>query len=309
MPKQCVGTLTQEQVRFYEENGYLHVKDVIDLWEIDCLRVESMKMIDHCKHVRPPNDDYRYSMDPVTGNTILRRINGMYLKGNAFFALYGHPQVLGFAESVLGPNLVPWQDALVIKLPEYGVAVPWHRDPGHPRVHPPLDIDVYLDAATPENGCLYVIPGSHLWQGFDLQDMLDEHGFMLPGAIPVIAEPGDVVLHSPNLLHGSRVTRDKPLRRINYFAFFTIEEILSRGGPFDANLARSWISVMLQAIEARLQLPATAGEEPYVFNPTLPEFKVDSRALGYVERYIQSLPDPFDPVYRYSPHNPVKAIV
>ena len=309
MPKQCVGTLTQEQVRFYEENGYLHVKDVIDLWEIDCLRVESMKMIDHCKRVRPPNDDYLYSMDPVTGNTILRRINGMYLKGNAFFALYGHPQVLGFAESVLGPNLVPWQDALVIKLPEYGVAVPWHRDPGHPRVHPPLDIDVYLDAATPENGCLYVIPGSHLWQGFDLQDMLDEHGFMLTGAIPVIAEPGDVVLHSPNLLHGSRVTRDKPLRRINYFAFFTIEEILSRGGPFDANLARSWISVMLQAIEARLQLPATAGEEPYLFNPTLPEFKVDSRALGYVERNIQRLPDPFDPVYRYSPHNLVKAVV
>ena len=45
---------------------------------------------------------------------------------------------------------------------------------------------------------------------------------MLPGAIPVIAEPGDVVLHSPNVLHGSRVTRDRTLRRVNYFAFFTL---------------------------------------------------------------------------------------
>ncbi len=308
MSKQRVGTLSQEQVRFYQENGYLHVKGVIDHWEIERLRAESMKIIDHCRHVRPPNDDYRYRMDPVTGRTVLRRINGMYLKSDAFFALYGHPQVLGFAESILGPNLVPWQDALVVKLPEYGVAVPWHRDPGHPRVHPPLDVDVYLDSATPDNGSLYVVPGSHLWQGFDLQDMVDEHGFMLPGAVPVIAEPGDVVLHSPNLLHGSRVTRGKPLRRINYFAFFTIEEILSRGGSYDADLARSWIGVMLQAVEARRQVPEAAGEEPYAYSPTLTEFKVEPGSLGYVERYIQRLPDTFDPVYRYSPHNPVKAV-
>jgi len=125
----------------------------------------------------------------------------------------------------------------------------------------------------------------------------------------VIAEPGDVVLHSANLLHGSRVTRGKPLRRINYFAFFTIEEILSRGGPFDANLARSCISVMLQAVEARLQLPEAAGEEPYAYSPTLAEFKFDQGSLDYVERYIQRMPDPFDPDYRYSPHNPVRAVV
>ncbi len=169
MSKQRVGTLSQEQVRFYAENGYLHVKGVIDSWELERLRAESMKMIDHCKHVRPPNEDYRYRMDPVTGNSVLRRIN--------------------------------------------------------------------------------------------------------------------------------------------YFAFFTIEEILSRGGPYDADLVRAWIGVMLQAVEARRQLPGAAGEEPFVYNPTLAEYKVEPGSLGYVERYIQSLPHTFDPVYRYSPHNPVKAAV
>ena len=102
------------------------------------------------------------------------------------------------------------------------------------------------------------------------------------------------------------MTRDKTLRRVNYFAFFTIEEILSRGGGFDENMARAWISVMLQAVERRARLPESAGEAPYVYNPTLPEFKLDPQNLGYVERHIHRVPDPFDLVYRYSPHNRVR---
>ena len=307
MSKQHHGILTQEQIQFYEENGYLHIKNIMDSWELERLKNESLIMINYCKQTRPPNNEYLYRMDPVTGNMVLTRVNGMYTKSDAFFALFGHPRLLGIAESIHGPNIVSFQDAMVVKMPEYGAPVPWHRDPGHPRVKPPLDVDVYLDAATPENGCLYVVPGSHLWQGFDLQDMLDEHGFMLPGAIPVITEPGDVLLHSPNLLHGSRTTRGKPIRRVHYFAFFTIEELLSRGGQWDADYVRSWIRVMLQAIESRSQLPETAGEEPYAYNPTLPEFKLNPRELGYVEKYVQRVPDPFESAYRYSPHNLVKA--
>jgi hypothetical protein len=307
MSKQHHGVLTQEQVRFFAENGYLHLKHMIDPWELDRLDVETLKMIDYCKQVTPPNGDYLYSMDPVTGNRVLRRINGMYTKGDVFFALYGHPRLLRIVESIHGPNIVTWQDTMVVKLPEYGVPVPWHRDPGNARVQPPFDIDVYLDAATPENGCLYVVPGSHLWQGFDLQDMLDNHGFNLPGAIPVVTEPGDVLLHSPNLLHGSRVTRGKKVRRVIYFAFFTIEEMLSRGGKWDADYVRSWISVMLEAIESRAKLPETADEVPFEYNPTLEEFKLDPQNLGYVERQIRRIPDTFEPVYKYSPLNPVKA--
>jgi hypothetical protein len=307
MSKQHHGVLTQEQVRFFAENGYLHLKHMIDPWELDRLDVETLKMIDYCKQVTPPNGDYLYSMDPVTGNRVLRRINGMYTKGDVFFALYGHPHLLGIAESIHGPNIVTWQDAMVVKLPKYGVPVPWHRDPGNVRVQPPFDVDVYLDAATPENGCLYVVPGSHLWQGFDLQDMFDEHGFMLPGAIPVVTEPGDILLHSPNLLHGSRATRGKAMRRVIYFAFFTIEEMLSRGGQWDADYVRLWISVMLKAIESRARLPETADEAPFEYNPTLEEFKLDPQNLGYVERQITVLREGHDLAYRYSPLNTVKA--
>ena len=130
---------------------------------------------------------------------------------------------------------------------------------------------------------------------------------MQPGSMPVITEPGDAVLHSPNLLHSSRVTRGKPIRRVIYFTFFTIEELLSHGGQFDADYVRSWIRIMLQAIEHRARLPETGDEVPYAYNPTLPGFKLDPSELGYVEKQLRVLRDGFDPAYRYSPRSAVKA--
>ena len=150
-----------------------------------------------------------------------------------------------------------------------------------------------------------MIPGSHLWRGFDLQDMLDEHGFNLPGALPVVAEPGDVVLHSPNILHGSRATRGKPMRRISYFAYYEIDDLLRKGGRFDDNV-RSWLRFMLAAVKERSQLAETVAEVPYRHNPSLPQFALEVHNLGYVERELVNLSeDGLDPNFRYSPQNVV----
>ena len=297
--------LRDSDLTFYRENGYLHIKDLIDPWEIARLDTEATDVINYARGgVAGNHNQYTYQMDAKTGRMVLSRIGGMATKGGAFFHLYGHPRILAIAHAVLGCNFMPLRDALQIKMPEYGAPVPWHRDPGHPRTIPPLDIDVYLDIATPDNGCLYVIPGSHRWRGFDLQDMLDEHGFSLPGAIPVVAEPGDVVLHSPNILHGSRATREKPMRRINYLAYYEIRDLLCKGGKFDENYVRSWLRFMLAAIKERGQLRETAGEEGYTYKPTISQFALDAENLGFVERELVNLGEEgLDPNYRYSPHN------
>ncbi len=299
--KQQSDTLTQDQVRFFQENGYIHLKNVLDPWELQRLDSETRRMIDYCqdKGASPPNDDYLYGMDPVTGKMVLRRVNKMYLKGDYFFGLWAQPRLMGTAASLLGPDIISVDDAMVVKMPEYGIAVRWHRDPAFPRVKPLVNLGVYLDAATPENGCLYVVPGSHLWQGFDPQDMLDEHGFRLPGAIPVITEPGDVVAHSVNVLHGSRITRGKGTRRVIYVAYDTIEETLARGA--DAEYVRSRVKVMLKTMSIRAKLPETANEKPFRWAPTMPEFKLDPDDLGYVEDMVKPFRQNHDPNYSYSP--------
>ena len=303
-------SLTQDQLDFYAGNGYLHLKNMIAPWELERLGRESLDVIQYAEHgVAHNHNQYHYAMDPLTGRKILNRIGGMATKGGAFLHLYGHPHILRIAEAVLGPNFMPLRDAQQIKMPEYGAPVPWHRDPSHPRTRTPLDIDVYLDAATPDNGCLYVVPGSHLWQGFDLQDMLDEHGFHLPDAVPVVTEPGDIVLHSPNILHGSRATRGKPMRRICYFAYYDIEDLLLRGGRFDEAYVCSWLRFMLDAVKQRSRLPETADETPFSYSPTLPQFALDPDDLGFVERELINLHEEgFDPNYRYSPRNVVDTV-
>lgn len=196
------SVLTPEQIQFFSDNGYLHIKGVIDSWELEHLDGATLKLIDYCKQV---------------------------------------------------------------------------------------------------------VPGSHLWQGFDLQEMVDEHGFNLPGAIPVITEPSDIVLHSTNILHGSRVTRGKTMRRIIYFAFFTIEELLARGGKADADYVRSWLRIMLDAVQHRARLPETADETPFAYNPTKAQFSLNRRELGFVDKQVRTLRDAFDPAYRYSPLAVVEA--
>jgi hypothetical protein len=124
---------------------------------------------------------------------------------------------------------------------------------------------------------VWVIPGSHLWPSVELQSMLDEHGFDLPGAIPVEAKAGDVVLHATNVLHGSRSTRGGALRRVDYFAFRSIEEVEARGPEWEA-LGRCYLGNLEAALEARAALPEVAahGEVKYEYRPTRADWSLDS---------------------------------
>ena len=42
--------------------------------------------------------------------------------------LYGHPDLLTIAESINGPDFVPYNDAIFVKQPGLGASVSWHQD-------------------------------------------------------------------------------------------------------------------------------------------------------------------------------------
>lgn len=123
------------------------------------------------------------------------------------------------------PNPVLVQSMVIFKQPEIGAPVSWHQDATFLRTEPHsvTGFWVALEQATPENGCLYAIPGGHngpLRQWFGRtkngdqlhQYVLDETPFDEALAVPLPAEPGTlVVLHgylphmsTPNLSAKSR---------------------------------------------------------------------------------------------------------
>jgi phytanoyl-CoA hydroxylase len=92
--------------------------------------------------------------------------NGV-LSGAGIFGLITHPRLIDIAEQFCGPEVVASSVyRLRPKIPNYGYgAVPWHQDSSY--FEPYCDDALVLTAwvplvnATKENGCLWVIPGSH----------------------------------------------------------------------------------------------------------------------------------------------------
>ena len=80
-----------------------------------------------------------------------------------------HPRLVSLTMEVLGPDIFPLNGGgFFMKPPRYGGEVPWHQDAspfdGSGGIPVPVLFDFWLgvDAAGIDNGCMELIPGSHL---------------------------------------------------------------------------------------------------------------------------------------------------
>lgn len=74
--------------------------------------------------------------------------------------------VLDLVEPVVGPNIGLWASHLISKEPYTGKVTPWHEDSAYwngrtSTMEGICTVWLALDRATPENGSMAVIPGSH----------------------------------------------------------------------------------------------------------------------------------------------------
>ena len=86
-------------------------------------------------------------------------------------------RLLDILEAILGPNVEFLSDKVVFKDTERHVASPWHQDWPYWEGTHKISVGVALDDATPENGCLKLLPGSHLGSVIHDGDRSDGSGF------------------------------------------------------------------------------------------------------------------------------------
>jgi hypothetical protein len=263
--------LTTDQVESFEKKGFLHLSGVISDYEVDVLSTATESLTRPAMTYQLKCPDYRYAAEPDSGKMVLRRVDNVFTKGQAFLNLCAHPLLLGICESIQGPDMLPGGLSLVIKAPGFGVAVPWHRDPANCKVRAGINIGVYLDDAAEENGMLYVLPESHVDLGLAVEGDTEEERFSTPGVVPVPTKAGDVVVHSEDLLHGSKEVHSQRRRRVLYFGCRTIPEQLSRG--LDADWVRSVVRRLYYAIAERAGSEVADGETRYVWAPSSPEHR------------------------------------
>ena len=208
--------IQDDQVRSFEEEGYLVVKELLSAEEVELLR--SAAVADKTL------DEHAFSVKDGEG-------------GAARLALWNHPgssiygmiarceTVVGAMERLLGGEVYHYHSKMIMKDARTGGAWTWHQDYGywyHNGVLAPnlASISIAVDRATRENGCLQVIPRSHKLgriehalsgnqAGADMarvEKVLER----LPVAYVELA-PGDAVVFHSNMLHRSDAnTSDQP---------------------------------------------------------------------------------------------------
>jgi ectoine hydroxylase-related dioxygenase (phytanoyl-CoA dioxygenase family) len=139
--------------------------------------------------------------------------------------LIRHPAVLDAVEAVIGPDILVWNTAVLIKQPRNRDFVSWHQDVYYWGNHPDHVTGAWIALAdsTPENGCVQMIPGSHRWGIIKHVDTYGADNMLSRGqtldraidetqAVDVMLRPGEMSLHHTRTVHGSRPNRSAQFR-------------------------------------------------------------------------------------------------
>jgi ectoine hydroxylase-related dioxygenase (phytanoyl-CoA dioxygenase family) len=152
--------LTYDQVRHYDEHGYVVVEDLVPAGllgeaaaEIDRFDAETeafLRSIDGERLSIAEAGAITFSVHLAAKSPVLRR-------------LVRHRALAGIAADLIGPDVRLYWDQAVYKKPEKPRRFPWHQDNGYAYVEPQqyLTIWLALTDATVDNGCPQVVPGLH----------------------------------------------------------------------------------------------------------------------------------------------------
>ena len=230
----------------------------------------------------------------------------VYLAGSLQFSpaclrTYAHPALLKLTEAINGPDFVPFTEGLFIKDAGLGAAVSWHQDGDTHWDSSNFDADIHgfnfmgqVYGSTAVNG-VWVVPGSQKLGRANIVKMVEDAGSeRLPNAVPIICNPGDVVINSRQIIHGSFAnTGYEPRVSVN-FGFHKRSSVLNVHGAgmhaeatiMDKDFIDTRSRLIGLAIDARRQ--RFPDETPYHYAPFAQrqeEFKWSPNAQSSLKDY------------------------
>ena len=198
----------------YQRDGFLVVPDLLDRASVEAVLAEATAV---CRGDRGDID----GLQPVAGGEdddgVLSRHLCIHFphKLSAVLAdICRHHDIVEVLTQLIGPNVKMMQSMLFIK----GAGKPgqaWHQDEGHipTRDRSLTGVWIALDDASTDNGCMWVIPGSHrpgvlypVRRHHDprFDHTPEAHGFdHADHAVPVELPTGGVLFFNGYLLHRS----------------------------------------------------------------------------------------------------------
>ena len=281
-------TLNEKQseiAEFYARNGYYVLENGFSAEEIQNLRDETVRI---CAGDFGDVAGAQGRLPNETDDELLRRylcIHFPHKTSPLMLGALSQPKIVEALTAMIGPNVKCMQSMLFIKASgKPGQA--WHQDEDYipTRDRSLCGAWIAMDDATTENGCLWIIPGSHQpgvlwdqeWHGdrrFDCALESVNFPYSDEDAIPVEVKAGAVVFFNGYTLHRSLPNRAKSgYRRALVNHYMSAESLLpwTQPRPGDPNMAK---------LDHR-DIVMVAGRDPYAHHGLEERHKPHVRAAG-----------------------------
>jgi len=275
--------VTDEAATFYKENGFLVLHDALSAAEVEELKQDTLKV---CR-----NEDGRIggietadpSMSDLDAMKRVLCIHFPHKLTDVFYRALAYPALTDVLTKVISPNVKCMQSMLFVKASgKPGQA--WHQDEDYipTRDRSLAGAWIALDDATVENGCLWVLPGSHargiLWpQKFHFDKRFDcaRESYNFPwkdeDSVPVEVKAGSIVFFNGYLLHRSLPNRATTgFRRALVNHYMSAESFLPWIKDDKSNMAMTDFRDIVMV----------AGEDPFAYKGVIDHSKAHVRADG-----------------------------
>lgn len=124
-----------------------------------------------------------------------------------------HPVLVDALKQIIGEHVIFMNDKLVSKDASVDFGSPWHQDYPYWKGSHKTSVWIALDDASPENGCLRVVPGSHLKgaahhggdasDGLGFTNRLGDEDIAGQDIVDLAAARGDAIIFHDLLYHAS----------------------------------------------------------------------------------------------------------
>jgi phytanoyl-CoA hydroxylase len=233
------GSLTPEQIRFYDEEGYLvlpHLLEEADLAEVKHSMAQKVEEIaqDLLREglISDLHEDSSFEsrlaelFAGLTDADFLRYGRSWRDRLPGYFDLMANAKILDAVESLIGGEIFanPVYNTRP-KVPNVAAgAVPWHQDRSYwpdANANPVITVWIPLVEANLENGCLHIIPRTHRTDLFNHHregltgtgyTELDDEYVKTDRALPLPIPAGGAILFNDRCIHMSTPNRAKTVR-------------------------------------------------------------------------------------------------
>jgi ectoine hydroxylase-related dioxygenase (phytanoyl-CoA dioxygenase family) len=207
--------LSDEQIAFYKEHGYVAGVRVLSGEQVEALRAELSELMNPLDERRGLWYEFHPNESDDPGRVLFHAL-GAWRLAPAFHDLLWNPRFTVPASQLLKGSVRFWHDQLFCKPARHGGVVAWHQDYSYwtrttPLAH--LTCWIGLDDSTRENGCVRYVPGSHLWPDLPvtglagdmdaIQSVLTDEQRELFRPVAAELKAGEASFHHPRMIHGS----------------------------------------------------------------------------------------------------------